>query len=241
MNVLIVLGHPERKSFNGALKERAAEVLAKAGHGVRVSDLYAMGFEARLDRADVTTARDPAFFHPIREQAHAWKQDSFAADIKGEIEKLTWMDLLIIQCPVWWFGLPAVVKGWLDRVFVPGFTYGRGKWYETGGLAGKRALLSMTVDATPRSYGPRGRYGRMDVVLWPILESLRFVGLDVLEPHVAYEVSGSAEGRAQTLERYAARLAAIEGERPVFFHPLGDYEDDVLKPGVAPGPFAQRD
>lgn len=242
MNVLVVLGHPEPKSFNAALCETARKTLGALGHAVRVSDLYAQGFGAEVSRADFKAQRDPAMLNIIREQANAWKTDGFADDIKREIENLRWADFVIVQCPIWWFGLPAIVKGWMDRVFVPGFTYGRGKWYETGGLAGKRALMSVTVDAKAGAYSSRGRYGDLELMLWPVNTSLRFVGFDVLKPFLADQVSESPEARANGLAAFAARLKGIGGETPMFFHSLDEYDEaDILKPGIKARTAGQRD
>jgi NAD(P)H dehydrogenase (quinone) len=242
MNVLVVLGHPEPKSFNAALAVAAKKVYEAQGHAVRISDLYAQGFTPEITRADFKVPRDPDALRIIREQGNAWKTDGFADEIKREIDNIAWADLVIVQCPIWWFGLPAIVKGWMDRVFVPGFTYGRGKWYETGGLAGKRAMMSITFDAKEAAYTARGRYGDLDIMLWPIHTSLRFVGFDVLKPFVSDQVSESAEARVNSLAAFETRLKGLTGEMPLPFHTLDEFdENDMLKPGVKGRTAAQRD
>ncbi|MGE0094931.1 MAG: NAD(P)H-dependent oxidoreductase [Alphaproteobacteria bacterium] len=242
MNVLVVLGHPEPKSFNAALAATAKRVFEAQGHAVRISDLYAQGFKSEVTREDFKTQRDPEMLNIIREQGNAWKTGGFADEIKREIDHIAWADLVIVQCPIWWFGLPAIVKGWMDRVFVPGFTYGRGKWYETGGLAGKRAMMSVTFDAKASAYTARGRYGDSDIMLWPIHTSLRFVGFDVLRPFIADQVSESAEARTKSLAAFEARLKAIGGETPMPFHTLDEFdENDMLKPGIKGRTAGQRD
>lgn len=241
MKTLIVFAHPEPKSFNGGLRDAAVAALAPKGE-VRVSDLYAQGFEAECGRGDFTAAKNSDYLDVIREQGHAFKTDGFAPAIRREIDHLLWADVVILQFPVWWFGPPAILKGWMDRVFVPGHTYGRGKWFETGGMAGKRALLSVTATASEGSYTGRGRYGELEVMLWPLLLSLRFVGFDVLKPYFAGEVLKSEEHRKALIAAYGARLAGIGAETPMFFHPESDYaEGDVLKPGIKAGTVAQRD
>ncbi len=242
MNTLIVFAHPEPKSFNGALRDAATEALGRGGHAVRVADLYAQGFCSEAGRGDFASAKDPDYLAVMREQAHAWKTNGFAPDITRAIEDIRWAELVIVQCPMWWFGPPAIVKGWMDRVFVPGFTYGRGKWFESGGLAGKRALLSMTADGTNSSYAWRGRYGDLENLLWPVLLSLRFVGFDVMKPHFSPEVSKSDDQRKALIADYVRRLDALGGETPMFFHAEGDYdENDTLKPEVKARTVAQRD
>lgn len=124
MQVLIVYAHPEPKSFNGAMKELAVETMRAAGHEVVVSDLYAMGFNPVTGPADFQGERaDPAFLSIATEQARAFETGTLAADIVAEQEKVRRADLLILQFPIWWFGMPAIMKGWADRVFARGFAY----------------------------------------------------------------------------------------------------------------------
>lgn len=75
------------------------------------------------------------------------------------MDKLFWCDALILQFPLWWFGLPAILKGWVDRVFASGRRiYGGGKWYDRGVFAGKRAMCSVTIGGPPPIYSDRGEW-----------------------------------------------------------------------------------
>ena len=130
MNVFIVHAHPERQSFNGALTEYARQTLERAGHKIQVSDLYAMAFNPVSDRRNFTTVKDPAYFKQQAEELHATEVNGFAPEIATEMAKLEWCDALVLQFPLWWFSLPAVLKGWVDRVFAMGRIYGAGKWYD---------------------------------------------------------------------------------------------------------------
>ena len=132
MKVFIVYAHPEPKSFNGALFRTAQDVFREAGHEVQVSDLYAMGFNPVVSRKNYTTVKDPAYFKPQIEDMHATEAGGFAPDIEAEIRKMEWCDFMLWQHPLWWFGLPAILKGWVDRCFAMGRTYGGGKLYENG-------------------------------------------------------------------------------------------------------------
>jgi NAD(P)H dehydrogenase (quinone) len=133
MNVLIVYAHPEPRSFNGAMRDVAVETLASAGHEVVVSDLYAMHFNAVVGADDFTGERaDPGFLSIAREQTKAYEIGTLAPDIVAEQEKLRRADLVIFQFPIWWFGMPAILKGWADRVFARGFAYSTGRKYDTG-------------------------------------------------------------------------------------------------------------
>ncbi|MGQ3028653.1 MAG: NAD(P)H-dependent oxidoreductase, partial [Ferrovibrionaceae bacterium] len=124
MKVLTVFAHPEPQSFGHALLERGTGTLRAAGHEVEVSDLYAMNFNPVATGADFTTRRFPSALQYDREQKQASQDRTFAPDIQTELDKLIWCDLLILQFPLWWFSVPAMMKGWIDRVFVNGTVYG---------------------------------------------------------------------------------------------------------------------
>ena len=164
MKVLLVFAHPERNSLNGALRDVAVAELQAQGHEVRVSDLYADGWKAAVDRSDF-----PDVGHDERLRVAGASGEAFAAgalteDVKAEQEKLLWADTLILQFPLWWYSMPAILKGWVDRVYAFGFAYGVGERSDThwgdrfgeGTLAGKRAMLIVTVGGWATHYAPRG-------------------------------------------------------------------------------------
>lgn len=111
MNVLLVYAHPKPQSFNGALLRTAVAALEAAGHAVRVTDLYAQAFEPVSDCRNFTTVYDAAFYKQQQEEQYATAHTGFAADIEAELAKLVWCDVLIWQFPLWWFSVPAVLKG----------------------------------------------------------------------------------------------------------------------------------
>jgi NAD(P)H dehydrogenase (quinone) len=243
VNVLIVYAHPEPGSFNGAMLTVAVETLEAAGHQVVVSDLYAMGFQAATTRADFTTTAEAEFFNYQVEERHAVEHDGFAPDIKAEMAKLEAADLLIFQFPIYWFSVPAILKGWVDRVFAMGWAYGGGRYFDQGAFRGKRAMVAMTTGGPAEVFMPDGRFGAMEVVLWPIQHGIfRFCGFDVVEPFVAYAAARvDDEARAAMLEAWRRRLAAIETAPCLAFHDSEDYDDTGrLKPGIAPKTAAQR-
>ncbi|MER2582157.1 MAG: NAD(P)H-dependent oxidoreductase [Candidatus Competibacter sp.] len=217
MNILIVHAHPEPKSFNAAMTATAHATLAATGHAVRLSDLYAMDFDPRSSRANFLAAKDPSYFKPQIEEIHASETDGFAPVLAEELDKLAWCELMIWQFPLWWFGLPAVLKGWVDRVFAMGRVYGGGHIYETGTQRGKRALLSLTTGGPADAYQLGGFNGDIDGILRPIHRGmLQFVGFDVLAPHIVYQpVRLPAEERAAALDTWTERLRGIENEAPI--------------------------
>ncbi|MBV7429346.1 MULTISPECIES: NAD(P)H-dependent oxidoreductase [unclassified Acidovorax] len=236
MNFLIVYAHPEPASFNGALKDVAVQELERLGHKVVVSDLYRMGWKATLGPEDFDGDRaNPSFLDLSKEQEHAFAKASHAAEVKAEQAKVEAADFVLFQFPVWWFSMPAVLKGWVDRVFSRGFAYSAGRKYETGHFKGKRAMLSLTTGTASTLYEPNGIDGDLHHVLWPIHNGiLAYTGFTVLPPFAAWMPGRvSNEEREGYLNVFSQRLQDIEKTEPLFFHPWNDYDDTQrLKPGV---------
>lgn len=245
MNVLIVYAHPEPKSFNGAMKDVAVKTLTAAGHDVVVSDLYSMGFNPVAGHDDFEEQpSNPEFFSLPIEQTNAYEKGTTSPDIAVEMEKLKRADLVIFQFPVWWFSMPAVLKGWADRVFARGFAYLPGRKYDTGMFKGKTAMVTTTTGSSADTYAPDGIDGDILTVLWPIHNGLlRYSGFDVLPPFVAYMPGRVGEdGRQAYLEAYKKRLVEFETTPRLFFHPKEDYgANERLKPGVLARSGVQRD
>jgi NAD(P)H dehydrogenase (quinone) len=227
MNVLIVYAHPEPASFNGAMMRAARDALSAAGHAVEVSDLYAMGFEPVSDRRNFTSCRDAAYFRQQDEERHASEVDGFAPDVAAEIEKLLRCDLLLFQFPMWWFGMPAMLKGWCDRVLVAGRLYDRGRWYESGSMAGKRALCALTTGGEAAMFGSDGLCGDMDALLYPIQHGVfHFLGFKPLRPFIVYRAARITDTeRAAELARYRAELADLARRPAVDYRPRADYDE----------------
>ena len=244
MNILIVYAHPEPKSFNGAMKDVAVETLRSAGHEVVVSDLYTMRFNPVVGPEDFSNERaDPEFFSVQKEQTKAYETGTLTYDIVAEMDKLERADLVIFQFPIWWFGMPAILKGWADRIFARGFAYLPGRKYETGMFRGKIAMVAATTGTSADTYAPDGIDGDVLAVLWPIHNGLlRYSGFDVLTPFVAYVPGRVGEaGREGYLEAYRKRLLELDKTPRLFFHPAEDYgPNERLKPGVLARSGVQR-
>ena len=217
MKILLVYWHPEDRSFNAAMRDTAIQALQEAGHEVRVSDLRSMNFDPVSDRRNFTSVKDAAYFKQQIEELHATEADGFAMEIAAEQEKLEWCELMIWQFPLWWFGLPAVVKGWVDRVFAMGKTYGHGRFYADGFFAGKRAMLSLTTGGPEEAYLSGGFNGDIMGILRPIHRGvLEFTGFSVLAPQIVYSAAHLEEEQRQyALHKYAERLSALTKEQPI--------------------------
>jgi len=244
VNVLIVFAHPERRSFNGELLEAGVVALESAGHEVTVSDLYRQGFAAAAKPADFTLP--PPAGQPFSLGAAQWAASStggFSPELAREIARAKAADLLILQFPLWWFSMPAILKGWIDRVLAFGTAYGPGQSWDQGLMRGRRAMLSLTASAPEASFLPDGRNGDLERILWPIHAGiLRVCGYEVLRPFTAFGIPFAGPGAMTRLVAdWQQRLAGIAAEQPLFFHPSADIGPDYrLRPEVAPATPGQH-
>jgi NAD(P)H dehydrogenase (quinone) len=128
--ILILDGHPARDTFNAALAGAYADAARSAGHDVRVRHLSDMDFNPDLG---IASYRNIPPLEP---------------DLENVFADLLWCEHLVITHPMWWGGMPAKLKGLIDRVFLPGktFQYQKGKPVPLGLLKGRSARVLMTSD-----------------------------------------------------------------------------------------------
>ncbi|MEX2476227.1 NAD(P)H-dependent oxidoreductase [Marinobacter sp.] len=240
MNVLIVLAHPERASFNGGLADVAAKRLQLAGHVVELDDLYRDGFDPVERAAHYTDREDENYFAPLTEQRAHFDRGRLPSEVQREIARLEWAGLVIFQFPLWWHAQPAILKGWFDRVLVYGGIYSGSQRYDRGHFRGKKAVCSVTTGSPEQAFMPFGRAGNMVEWLWPMHSSLYYVGFDVLVPQVSYGVQGGGiqyqeedafrEQLEQKKAEWAQRLSALDDEFPIPFTGWEDWDEaGVLK------------
>ena len=108
MNIIVLHAHPVENSFNAALHRLIVERLAAAGHGVDDCDLYAENFDPRMSRAERLAYHD---------------ERTAAEEVSPYVKRLRRADALVLSFPVWNFGYPAILKGFFDRVFLPGVSF----------------------------------------------------------------------------------------------------------------------
>ncbi|MBL8672224.1 MAG: NAD(P)H-dependent oxidoreductase [Alphaproteobacteria bacterium] len=232
MKVLIVHAHPEPRSFCAAMKDMAVAELRARGDTVEVSDLYAMHFDPVARGEDFRGRENPDYLVYAMEQRHGWQARTLAPDILAEVEKLQWCDFLLLSFPMFWGGVPAIMKGWFDRVLLSGPFYGGKRFYDRGGLSGRRAMLAMTLGARPHMLeDERSVHGALDTALRPVQRmTLAYVGFAVLPPFVAWHVPYvTDEARRAILDDYRARLRGLDALAPLRFPRLDEF-DDRLNP-----------
>lgn len=227
MRALVVSAHPEPRSFNAALREATRARLASAGWQVAESDLYAMGFDPVVSRADFGSVHDPDYFNVSLEQRHALTSGALAPAIHGELDKLLAADLLVLHFPLWWFGPPAILKGWIDRVFVSGAVYGRTALFERGKLAGKRAVACVTTGAPATAFGTPSLNGEMLDLLMPLHRGvLAFTGMTVLPPFVAHATPYAGDDeRKRMLEAWGEHVGRLDSMAPLEMPRLAQFPD----------------
>ncbi|XP_069491621.1 NAD(P)H dehydrogenase [quinone] 1 isoform X2 [Ambystoma mexicanum] len=214
------------------MKDATLEALKKKGWEVMVSDLYAMKFNPLVSRDDILgDPKEPDNFKYGAESLQAWKEGRLSPDIVEEQKKLESADLVVFQFPMYWFALPAMMKGWFDRVLTQGFAYSLQTMFDNGHFNKKKAVLSFTTGGTSSMYTPTGVNGDINILLWPVQQGiLHFCGFQVLEPQIAYSIAHTPpEAREQILEGWKKRLESIWEEKSISFVPNGDF--DLTFPG----------
>ena len=226
MNSLIIFAHPEPQSFCAAMKNTAETVLKKKG-AVEISDLYAMRFKAVADESDFLSRENPDYFNYALEQRAAQKNGTLAPDIVAELAKIDRADFLLFIFPLFWYSVPAILKGYIDRVFVSGKAYGGKRIYSKGGFVGKRAALAFSLGGHAGLFGNNAIHGELEAMLKPILQgTLGYVGLDVLKPFVAYHVPYIDDAaRAAILGDFEDYLKNVKNAPTLKMPNLADFDE----------------
>ncbi|MFT3902574.1 MAG: NAD(P)H-dependent oxidoreductase [Niabella sp.] len=140
MKHLIIYAHPNAQSLNGHFKKSVVEHLTANGHEVKVRDLYQLNFNPVLSLEDMTGQRI----------------GQVSEDVKTEQDYISWADCITFIHPIWWTGLPAILKGYIDRVFSYGFAYRYDQGIQKGLLTGKQAVIINTHGKSHAEYSEIG-------------------------------------------------------------------------------------
>ena len=199
---LIIHAHPEPNSFSTAQANAFADQMRSENVEVDFVDLYAEQWDPVLAREQFMDG--PGYFKPQAEQMRALSEGSLPQPVKESLHKVQHADLLVLSFPLWWFSVPAIMKGWVDQVFVINAIFG-GEYgiFAEGGMTGKKAMLLVTTGGAEAAYTPNNPdgYGDIDKFLFHIHRGmLEFVGYDVIPPFVTHEpVRLGDEARASAL------------------------------------------
>ncbi|XP_066503523.1 NAD(P)H dehydrogenase [quinone] 1-like isoform X2 [Hoplias malabaricus] len=186
-----------------------------------------MNFCALATAADIKgKLKDPKHFVYNDEACIAFKEGRLSDDIKEEHHKVEQADLIIFQFPLYWFSVPAIMKGWIDRVLTQGFAFSLQNLYDNGMLKGKKALLSFTTGGIESMYLPDGINGDINVLLWPLQNGvLRFCGFQVLAPQIFWGVEHTPPAQRTTmLEAWESRVKKLLDEKPLVFAPTEQFD-----------------
>jgi len=187
MNCLIIYSHPNPKSFNHAILEILTKALQEKKHEVRVRDLYAMKFDPILKPKDFQLMD---------------KQD-VAADVRIEQDHVRWADTLVFIFPVWWNSLPAIARGYIDRVLSVGFAYTQDA---KGLLTGKKVLVIATMNAPSVVCEKTGILKAMDATIGQSLAS--FCGMTLTKQKYFNSVASVSDDDRRKMLHEVALLAA---------------------------------
>ena len=140
MNVLVLHAHPVPDSFSHAVRDTAVAAMERVGHTVTVVDLYAEDFEARMSLAE--------------RRAYHGDTPVIADDVARHAALVQAADALVFVYPTWWFGLPAILLGWLDRVLVPGvgFVFDEDTGRPGPGLTNIRRIVGISTYGSSWTY-----------------------------------------------------------------------------------------
>ncbi|MBF0877190.1 NAD(P)H-dependent oxidoreductase [Gluconobacter cerevisiae] len=237
-NVLILYAHHDPNSFAKAMLDCALKALAQQEHNTRVSDLHAMKFKAVADDADFITPRPgsgPGSGTDYQSrQRVASINAGYTPDILDELNKLAWADAVIFLFPMYWFHVPAILKGWFDRVFAYDRIYSNEHpslgAYGKGGLKGKRALIGTTLGASEPRQGavPSRQSERFEAIQNGLLA---YAGFDVMPPFYVWSVAHvSSDRRVDYLNAWKKRVLGL----------FTDIPELLAADGPSPQPSALR-
>jgi len=177
VKVLIVFSHPRRQSFCGAVLDSFVGGLEEAGHDREIADLHHEGFDPRMPEADEPDWNDPG--------------KRYSDAVLAEQARIARNEAMVLIFPVWWWSLPAMLKGWIDRVWNNGWAYGARK------LPHCRALLIGTASGSAASY-KRDRYDEaMQAQL--VVGTMNYCGIADASLKLYFDITDSAESRADCL------------------------------------------
>ncbi|MCA1919068.1 MAG: NAD(P)H-dependent oxidoreductase [Flavobacterium piscis] len=199
MKNLIVYAHPNSGSLNHFFKQTVLESLQESGEEIAVRDLNEINFNPVLSLEDMNGQR----------------MGTVADDVKTEQDFITWADRIIFIYPIWWTGMPAIMKGFIDRVFSYGFAYRYDQGVQKGLLTGKKTIIINSHGKSNAEYEAMG----MDKAL--ILTSdtgiFTYSGLEI-QQHFYFDKADRAsadnisdwESQIQTIFKFIGKESVLD-------------------------------
>lgn len=210
IRVFIICCHTTPHTKGGVLAEAITGALERVGIAYRLSDLAASRFNPIAGPLDFlpTLPFQPSY---RASQKLAVRCDGFATDIRIEQDNLMWADHVVFIFPIWFFGMPAVLKGWVERVLARGFAYGGTMEYGTGGMAGKTVHALITAAADRDDYTEYGKHIPLDLLLQACFDlPMRYVGFELGVREVLCAVEkDTADDFALRAKHEAQKLAVL--------------------------------
>lgn len=199
-----------------------------------------MNFDPIAKRDDFITPRRPEYIVYSAEQRYGYNNGTLKRDIRNEVAKLAKCDLLVLNFPVFWFSVPAILKGWLDRILIAGLCYSAGNFYDRGGLAGKRALVTATIGSREHMFGERAIHGEFACMFKHLLQgTLAYSGLEVVQPFVVWRLPHAGrETKRHILHGYHNHLLNLDATPALSMPSLKDF-DRFMRP-LTPRPKARK-
>lgn len=228
-NILIIHAHPEPKSFSSAIKDVICDEFQKAENEVRIVDLYDINFNPVASKLDFIDRKNSEYLNYALEQRNSYQSSTLSSDIKEQIDHIEWADLIIFNFPIYWFSVPAILKGWIDRVLISGPIYGGLRFYDKGGLVGKKAWPIFTLGGQPHMFGENSVHGELFSMLSHFLRgTLGYVGLQVYTPFVAYHVPYiTQENREDILSNLRNEIKDIKVRTTLPFQSLKHFDEKL--------------
>lgn len=186
MNILVVLANPKPRCFTRDICALFCDEAKKRGHDIVLRDLYAMKFDPVASAEDIVGNLN----------------GTVAPDVREEQAHLNRANLVVFIHPIWWVDRPAILKGYVDRVFALGYAYGYAANLERGALQGKRAVL-ITSAGSPDSHFHES--GKMEAIrIAQDVGTMEFCGMDMLG-HLHFGPVGRRSSQAM-IDGYRQRV-----------------------------------
>ena len=186
MNILVILANPKEKCFTRDVCATFCGEARARGHEIVLRDLYAMNFNPVATAADITGNL----------------KGNVASDVAFEQENVKRADVIAFVHPIWWIDRPAILKGYVDRVFALGFAYGYGPNGTRGTLSGKRGVLITSSGSTQEHFDESGKMKAVQVA--QDLGTMEFCDIEMLG-HLHFAPLGS-RSTPTMIDGYHARV-----------------------------------